>query len=170
MARPIAAYARLAGVAGLVAIALGTSVHAAFPRLIMFSGGALKTPMVMTDWPASSAFLQSLQESRSIPEQTLSGRPFLHVTMFWGPQWKKYMDEGRPVSALRPEEGNEHGRFYPATASEPAVLLLTGAPRQFDRASPVPGDTGAFSRGHVLDARSLGMLERAGIPVSTGAR
>jgi hypothetical protein len=74
------------------------------------------------------------------------------------------------VSALRPEEGNEHGRFYPATASEPAVLLLTGAPRQFDRASPVPGDIGAFSRGHVLDARSLGMLERAGIPVSTGAR
>jgi hypothetical protein len=161
---------RIAVVAFLAVLALTTSVHAAFPRLIMFSGGSLRSPLVMTDWPALAAFLQGLPEPLSIPEEALSGRPFLQVTMFWGPQWKAYMDEGKSVSALRPEQGNEHGRFYPATANASAVLLLTGAPNYFDTPRPVPVELQAFSKGHVLDANSLRLLERAGVPVSTVAR
>ena len=157
---------RVAAVAFLVALALGTSVYAAFPRLIMFSGGSLKSPVVMTDWPAIAAFLQSLPEPNTIPEATLSGRPFMQVTMFWGPQWKAYMDEGKPVSELRPEQGNEHGRFYPATATSPAVLVLTGAPNNFDTPRAVPAGLSAFTRGHVLDANSLRLLALAGGPTA----
>jgi len=155
---------RLAAVALVAVLALGTPVFAAFPRLVMFSGGSLKSPVVVTDWQAIATFLQSMPAPTAIPEATLSGRPFFQVTMFWGPQWKAHMDEGKPVSALRPEQGNEHGRFYPATVTSAAVLVLTGAPNTFDSPRPVPTDATAFTTGHILDANSLRLLERAGGP------
>lgn len=170
MTRLSSARIRIAGALVLGALALSTSVHAAFPRLIMFSGGPLKSPLVMTDWYAVAAFMQSLPAPGPIQESVLSGRPFMQVTLFWGPSWKAYMDEGRPISILKPDQGNAHGRFYPATTSSPAVFLHTDAPNLFDTPVAVPTGVSAFSSGYFLDANSIRLLERAGVPVLTGSR
>jgi hypothetical protein len=36
--------------------------------------------------------------------------------------------DGRPLAALRPEQANQHGRFYPAYGGRGAVLLLDAIP------------------------------------------
>jgi hypothetical protein len=158
---------RATGVCAVVCASLlwGASLHAAFPRLIMVSGGALKAPVVMTDWDVTAKMLQNLGASKSVPVVQLEGRTFLHVSMFWGPQWLKFMDEGRPVTSLRHEQGNEFGRLYPAVGNQPAMLILSGAPSHFDGAGTPPATLNDYRYAYELTAIPLGILTRAGIPV-----
>jgi hypothetical protein len=147
------------------ALAWGTSLHAAFPRLVMMSGAALKTPVVITDWDVTTEFLRTLGTPKPIPVAQLEGRPFLQVSMFWGPQWLKFMDEGRPVTSLRHEQANEFGRLCPSVGDRPAVLILSGAPARFDVPLSQPASLNDFRNAHELTATALGILTRAGIPV-----
>jgi hypothetical protein len=158
---------RATGVLAVVCVSLvwGASLHAAFPRLVMVSGGALKASVVMTDWELTATMLQNLGSPKPIPVAQLEGRPFLQVSMFWGPQWKQFMDEGRPVASLRHEDGNEFGRLYPAVGDQPAVLILTGAPRNFGGTTAPPTQLSGYLHAHVLTAIPAGILKRAGIPV-----
>jgi hypothetical protein len=159
---------RSTGVFALVCASLvwGASLHAAFPRLVMVSGGALKAPVVMTDWDVTVELLRNLGASKPIPVAQLEGRPFLHVSMFWGPQWLKFMDDRRAVTSLRHEHGNEFGRLYPAVGNQPAVLILSGAPRHFDGALTPPTSLSDYRHAHELTAIPIGILKRAGIPVA----
>jgi hypothetical protein len=158
---------RATGVLAVVcaSVVWGTSLHAAFPRLVMVSGGALTAPVVLTDWAETAEMLQHLGPSRPVAGTQLEGRPFLQVSMFWGPQWKQFMDEGRPVASLRHEQANEFGRLYPATGSRPAVLILSGAPRHFDGAATPPASLSDYRHAHELTTIPIAILKRAGIPV-----
>ena len=158
---------RVTGVCVVVCASLvwGASLHAAFPRLIMVSGGALKSPVVMTDWDLTAKMLQNLGASKSVPVAQLEGRPFLQVSMFWGPQWKQFMDDGRAVASLRPEQANEFGRLYPAVGNQPAMLILSGAPSHFDGARTPPATLNDYRYAYELTAIPVGILTRAGIPV-----
>jgi hypothetical protein len=161
---------RATGVLAVVCASLvwGVSVHAAFPRLVMVSGGALKTAVVLTDWDMTAELLRNLGTQTPVPVAQLEGRPFLQVSMFWGPQWKLFMDEGRAVTSLRHEQGNEFGRLYPAVGTQPAVLVLSGAPRHFDGAATPPTSLSDYRHAHELTTIPLGILTRAGIPVGSG--
>jgi len=131
----------------------------------MVSGGALKAPVVLTNWDETASMLQQLGPRKPLLVAQLEGRPFLQVSMFWGPQWKQFMEDGRPVASLRHEQGNEFGRLYPATGNEPAVLILSGAPRQFDGAATPPASLADYRDAYELTAIPIGILKRAGIPV-----
>ena len=158
---------RATGVCAVVCASLvwGTSLHAAFPRLVMVSGGALTTPVVLTDWAETASMLQNLGSQKPVPVGQLEDRPFLQVSMFWAPQWKQFMEDGRPVASLRHEHGNEFGRLYPAIGSQPAVLILSGAPRHFDGAATPPASLADYRDAYELTAIPIGILKRAGIPV-----
>jgi hypothetical protein len=158
---------RATGLLAVVGASLvwGASLHAAFPRLVMVSGGALEAPVVMTDWALTADLLQNLGAQKPVPVAQLEGRPFLHVSMFWGPQWKQFMDEGRPVSSLRHEQGNEFGRLYPAVGPQPAMLILGGAPRAFDKTATPPTALSDYGHAYELTAVPIEILKRAGIPI-----
>jgi hypothetical protein len=49
----------------------------------------------------------------------VEGRPFLDLALFWGSNGR-----GQPISSLRPEDADQHGRFYPATDDHSAVVHL----------------------------------------------
>jgi hypothetical protein len=56
----------------------------------------------------------------------LKDRPFVKVAIYWaGDWWKKYVEGDEPLSTLRPEDANQHGRLYLPTVTEPAVALKT---------------------------------------------
>ncbi|MCC7185182.1 MAG: hypothetical protein IT185_02990 [Acidobacteria bacterium] len=147
------------------ALAWGTSLHAAFPRLVMVSGGTMPAPVVMTDWAVTAQLLQHLEPQQTPSAARLEGRPFFQVSMFWGPQWKQFMDEGRAVTSLRPEQANEFGRLYPAVGDQPAVLILSGAPRTFEGVVTPPTSVGDYRHAYALSAVSSRILARSGIPI-----
>jgi hypothetical protein len=64
----------------------------------------------------------------AISGDQLKGRPHFRLAFFWGPEWAQYVDSGKPLTALRPEQGNQQGRFYPAVGSQGPVLTLDDSP------------------------------------------
>ena len=104
----------------------GTSLGAAGPRLILISGGGLERPIVLSDWQENMSFLQQLTTPQGPEPRQLAARPFLNVSLFWGPQWDEYLRDGRPLSELRPEQANQHGRFYPAVSGAAAATVAGG--------------------------------------------
>lgn len=160
---------RKTGVLAVVcaSIVWGTSVDAAFPRLVMVSGGTLTSPVVLTDWAETAELMKHLGPSKPLAVEQLEGRPFLQVSLFWGPRWKQFMDDGRPIAELRHQDANEFGRLYPAVGNRPAVLVLTGAPRAFDANVAPPTTLDGFRNARELTPVSIGILNRAGIRVGS---
>src|SRR5687767_9415290 len=140
---------------------------AAAPRIIMFSGPRLDRPVVLTDWQANMDLVQALEQTTYVGADQLKDRPYLTVSFFWGPRWNAFINEGRPLSDLRPEEAGHHGRFYPAAGDVPAVLLQT---HPSSTPSGVPKSVEEFGKGGALPARTVAMLKERGIPVASARR
>jgi hypothetical protein len=137
-----------AAAATLLLLMVGAArLEAAAPRLVMFYGGPLRTPVLLADWHDNLRLVQSATAGTAEPYGRLAGRPYIRVAHFWGPEWARYVDEGNPLDQLRPEQGNEHGRFYPAFRGSDAVYF-----------------------GKRLTPKVLAMLAKQGIPVRLPAR
>jgi len=61
----------------------------------------------------------------------LSGRPYLSIAIFWG----RVVDPN-----AKPEEANQHARFYPPTATRPAVVVATVPAMDDPEPRPIPQD------------------------------
>lgn len=136
----------LAAVSMLVVLLAVSPAFAAVPRIVMVYGPPLEQPVVMTDWP-ENGWVVSGQELPTTALDTLEGRPFLEVVLFWGPAWDEYVRVGKPIGTLRPEQGNAVGRLYPAMGQAPAICVCAGL---------------AVRR---LGPEALAYLERQGVPV-----
>lgn len=130
--------------AALVVLLVGNArLEAAAPRLVMFYGGPLRTPIMLADWHDNLRLVQGARRQTTV---RLEGRPYIKVAHFWGPEWTRCVDEGKPLPQLRPEQGNEHGRFYPAFGGSDAVYF-----------------------GKRLKPKVVAMLAKYGIPVRLSA-
>ncbi len=101
--------------------------EAAAPRIMLLYGGLLSHRIILSNWTEYGYFAVTGEESTATPEE-LEKRPYIQLALFWGPEWSQFIDAGKPLSALRPEDANQHGRFYPAFGSSPAVVVLCAFP------------------------------------------
>lgn len=132
-------------------------VYAAAPRLLMLYGKPLPKPIILDDWQENLKLMLAVTEASPISAEELKDRPYLKMAFFWGLEWDRYVKEGKPLDKLCPEDGNQHGRFYPAVGEAEAVFA-------FDN---IPGPGPLRRR---VKAAGLKILERHGIKVRVEAR
>lgn len=98
----------------------------------------------------------AIADEASVTPQALAERPYLELAFFWGPEWGRYVDGGGPLDALRPEQGNQHGRFYLAIGAAAPVFT-------FDS---IPGPGTVIRR---VEPQAVEILARHGIPTGLEA-
>jgi hypothetical protein len=139
------------GVATVVALLVPVIALAAAPRYIVAHGGGLESPRVLADWEANLRLLTESKSGAVVPPERLADREYVELAFFWGPEWAEYAD--RTNSAAPPlDQANDSGRFYPATASDPAVLEAV-----FD----------GVREARVVSPSALAVLTDGGVPVTT---
>jgi hypothetical protein len=128
-------------------LVLAAPVKAAAPRYILVSGPGLPQPVRLANWNENHALLLALVDApraKASVVRRLGRRSRLDVALFW--RWP----ERKPPT--RPRGADQHGWFYPAHGSEPAVfdLLVNGV--RIPRVAPVS---------------TLRILGRHGVPTRT---
>ena len=115
--------ASLVVVTALLVVVTSVSLRAIGPAVVMVYGGDLEVPTIVRTnfdtsflWSPTNGGLQWGSRTRGTLPPNLEGRRFVHVAIFWG--W-------HDVATLKASDASQHGRFYPATASAPAVIVIT---------------------------------------------
>jgi hypothetical protein len=96
---------RCFGVSAILAVLLvlfGTTADAAYPRLLMVYGKSLAKPIVVENALDVVKVIEHTSDGTSV--NGLEDRPYLELALFWGNEWNRYMDEGKPSNQLRPED------------------------------------------------------------------
>lgn len=101
---------------------------AAYPRLLMIHGAPLSRPLVVENPRDIVKVIDGPRDGVDL--KGLDRRRYLELALFWGNEWNRYMDEGKPASQLKPQDvtafGNIpiRGKFYPACNDAPALITL----------------------------------------------
>lgn len=105
----------------IAALALAAPAAAAAPNYILVSGPGLKRPVMLDDWAENLRLVIATVDApvaKDTVTRSLSRRPSFDLALFWA-----WGDRPRPT---RPGAASQHGSFYPAHRSQPAVIDLTG--------------------------------------------
>ena len=143
------------GVTMLFVAIAGYDAEAAAPWFVMFHGTLLQNRIVLMDWHENQRLTLSVAQAANISDRDLVDRPYIEVAYFWGPQWMSYPTDGTSLNKLEPQNGNQHGRFYPAYGAAEAVVT-------FDQAS------GPLKR--KISQDGLEILTKYGIPARVDKR
>jgi hypothetical protein len=111
-----------------MALVLASPVEAAAPRYILVSGPGLKRPVLLGNWEENGHLLSMLVNAPRENRHALARRPRFDLALFWG-----WPERPRPK---RPRDANQHGWFYPARGSRPAVVDLRVNGSRFPRLAP----------------------------------
>ena len=152
-------------VVGLLLGLASTPVSAISPSAVMVYGEKIAQPVLLrpadpTDFPAVGLLwwrAGSYTNPTRIDEQLWSGlknRPYVNLAIFWG----RY-----DADELKPENASQHGRFYFATASEPAIVVTT-VPDMQKKSNPIPSDLERFAAAWTLSSQELSTLKGLGFP------
>ena len=125
--------------------------EAAAPWFLIFHGKPLQKQMVLSDWYQNQKLMLSITEVASISDRDLQERPYIEMAYFWGPEWARYLVDEGAIDKLQPQDGNQHGRFYPAYGNAEAVVT-------FDQ---IPGSGPSKRR---IKEEGLSILAKYGIP------
>jgi hypothetical protein len=138
------------------------------PSAVMVYGGTLGKPILLrpgspADFPAfgllwwqAGPYRRPTRTVQGDPELSsrLTSRPYVNLAIFWGPY---------DADELKPEKASQHGRFYPATASEPAIVVVT-VPDMQKISNPIPKELGGFAAVWTLGPQELTTLKGLGFP------
>ena len=143
-------------------------VLAVSPWAVMVYGEKLGQPILLrpagpADFPAfgllwwkAGSYLHPTRTVQGDP-QLLSGlrnRPYVNLAIFWG----QYNND-----QLKPENASQHGRFYPPTVSEPALVVAT-VPDMQKKSNPIPKGLEGFAAVWTLGPQELTTLKGLGFP------
>ncbi len=155
-------------VAVLLAWLSSTPVLAISPSAVLVYGEKLAQPTLLRpaspeDFPAFG-LLWWKAGRYSNPTRTVQGdsqllsdlkdRPYVNLAIFWG-QYE--------AGQFKPENASQHGRFYPPTASAPALVVVT-APDMQKKANPIPKELEGFRGVWTLSPQDLTTLKGLGFP------
>lgn len=122
------------------------SADAAAPNYILVSGSGLKKPILLGNWGENHSLDLSFTNGRPAPKNVIVGlahRSRLDLAEFWG--W------GPPSPVPKhPREANQHASFYPAHATQPAVVV---------------GVFNGARRLNIVPATALRILARHHVPI-----
>jgi hypothetical protein len=144
----------------VTAVAHGWARQGIGPTVMMFHGGSLKQPVFVTG--ADTSTFGDLLRHAQMRAQAMGSRAFVDVALFWGPRDDPARNGVREITRLKPEMAWQHGRFYPAVAGQPAVLLTTALTKNAQNL-PVPVDASPFVSGGAVPASATPLLERLGL-------
>ena len=145
-----------------------TPVVAISPWAVMVYGEKLGQPILLRpaspeDFPAFG-LLWWQAGSYANPTRTVQGepqllsdlrnRPYVNLAIFWG----RY-----DADEIKPESASQHGRFYPPTASAPALVVVT-APDMQKKANPIPKELEGFKGVWTLSPQELTQVKGLGFP------
>jgi hypothetical protein len=154
----------------LVLLFVSRSLSAIGPAFIVLHGGSLESPIVirpeigsfMFMWAAGNAYEHKRPEEMKIPSG-LQGRGYIDYDVYWG----RFTPE-----ELKSEAASQHGRLYPPTAVQPAVVVITAPAMTADdpRATrapsrPIPSQLEGFVSGRALTTSETAALVAAGVPM-----
>lgn len=138
----------------LLPLAMTGARAVAAPRVILAYGALLPDRVVLSDWRENAEFMRGIQTSAPVAESTLVARPVVSLALFWGPPNPWDSSAVVDTASLRPERANQHAAFYPATPSQPPVIVLRG-----------PATTRAPSDARHMSPTALTILTKHGVPV-----
>ena len=133
------------------------------PSVLMFYGGSLTAPVLVTG--AEANLFGNLLSPSTVPEKDIAGRSYLKVAVFWGTQANP-TGRGVPLADLKPEMAWQHGKYYAATGSKPAVLVVTQIHEKKGQRAPDYSATASFPWGGTLSAAAAAAAQTA----TTGSR
>jgi hypothetical protein len=137
-------------VTGLTAVVLAPAAQAAAPRIVIVSGKPMAHQIAISNWTAIFRIIEPVASAPNVKRALLVGRPRLRLSMFWGPGWVDYLAAGHRAAALRPQDADQQGSFYPAWHGRPAAIELPWA--------------GSWPR--LVPAKALAILKHYRIPVA----
>jgi hypothetical protein len=151
------------GVAAIAVVTVILQGHllAIGPTVLMFYGSPLKHSVFVTG--ADAGLFGDLVRPSTVAATETAGRPFVNVALFWGSPADPAVNGVRTLAELTPDMAWQHGRFYPATATQPALLLATAFTKR-PQPTPAPTENTAFVCGGALPPSAVAVLERVGIP------
>jgi hypothetical protein len=133
----------------LVASLAATRLHRAAPGVIVFTGGALREPIVLSDWDENMRLMGAMGHILTVPDSALTHRRKFEVAMYWGQMWSHFAHTPDSLEMLRHVQPAQYGVFYPATTRLPALWVF-GPPTVGGQRS--------------VTAEGIGILERHRVP------
>jgi hypothetical protein len=111
---------------GVLVLAAPILAHGlASPRLIRIEGKPLDRPVVLSNWSENEDLVLAMTDVATVPASRFAGHACLAFTLYWDPKWNEYASSGKSLEALTPEQGDQHGCFYPAVGDSAAVFLYS---------------------------------------------
>jgi hypothetical protein len=126
------------------------AAQAAAPRIVIVSGKPMAHQIAISNWTAIFRIIEPVVSAPNVKRTQLVGRPRLKLSMFWGPRWVDYLAAGHSAAALRSQDADQQGGFYPAWRGRPAAIELPWA--------------GSWPR--LVPAKALAILQHYRIPVA----
>ena len=148
-------------VAGLTLLALEartTPASAAAPRVMLVYGPPLAKPAILHNWAENMQLMFAVGEDATATAGELKRRTFLSVALFWGMPWVQYVQHGKPLAALRPEQANQCARFYPTYGHGRPLWVFASIPGPY---------TSLIRR---VSPTGIAILARHGVPVHVTVR
>ena len=94
-------------------------ITAAAPHIIIVHGPSLPTPIVIAN-SKDNHWLLLVREERRVE----GPRPALDLALFWHPKWRSYAESPEKLRSLRPDQADQVGRLFPATAGLPMMISV----------------------------------------------
>lgn len=149
-------------VLGLLASMAAVPAYAAAAPIILVTGPLLAQTVALAKWELNVELMGSGADHPVGQVEAPVGRSYFDLALFTDEKWARYVQAGQPVAALLPEDADEHGRFYPASAGEPALLVLPEVQHR--------GGVSLTSWSvRQLDEVGLAVLAQNGVPTSLNA-
>jgi hypothetical protein len=99
----------------------------------------LERPVLIQDWDDTMRIMAGVNDRAIAASEAPTDRPYYDCALFWGMEWVKYISDGRPLFALKPEQATQHARFYPAVGAAPALFVYKDEPGEMQCTTQMMG-------------------------------
>jgi hypothetical protein len=119
------------------------------PGVIIFSGRPLAKAVVLSDWSENQRLMSATTQHVALADSALARRQKIQVAMYWGSEWSRFASTPDSLAMLPAREA-QHGVYYPAIGTEPAVWVFGSAGPMGSSARAVTDEGIAILRAHHL--------------------